>query len=132
MISDHFTVIAEIKVQHNPADSKRNILYRYTRDIDILAFNDDIVKSELIANPKADLSQLCEQYYTTLKTLLDKHAPVKSKSINIKPPTPWMFPEMINAKVRRRYLERIWRKSRAQLTRSTYTKQCHFLQQTHE
>jgi len=84
-----------------------NILYRY-----ILALNDDIVKSELIINHKADLSQLCEQYHTTLKTLLDKHALVRSKSIKIKPPAPWMSPEIINTKVRRRYLERIWRKLR--------------------
>ena len=91
-----------------------NILYWYTHEIDILAFNDDIVKSELITNPKDDLSQLCEQYHTTLKTSLDKHAPVKSKSIKIKPSAPWMSPGIINAKVRRRYLERIWRKSRTQ------------------
>ena len=59
-LSDHFTVIAEIQFKDNPVDSKCNILYRYTHSIDILAFNDDIVKSELITNPKADLSQLCE------------------------------------------------------------------------
>ena len=44
---------------------------------------DDIAKSEHITNPKADLSQLCEQYHTTVKTLFDKHAPVRLKSINI-------------------------------------------------
>ena len=68
-LSDHFTVIAEIKFKHNPVDSKCNILYRYTHDIDILAFNDDIVKSELITNPKDDLPQLSEQHHTTLKKL---------------------------------------------------------------
>jgi len=80
-LSDHFTVIAEIKFKHNSVDSKCNSLYRYTHDIDILLFNDDIVKHELITNPKADLLQLCEQYYTTLKTLLEKQAPIRSKSI---------------------------------------------------
>ena len=89
-------------------------LYQYTPDIDILVFKGDIVKYELTTNPKDDLSQLCEHFNTTFKTLLDKHAPVRSKSINIKPPAPWMSPEIINAKVRRRYLERIWRKSRTQ------------------
>ena len=84
---DHFTVIAEIKFNHNPVDSECNILYRYTLDIDILEFN-DIVKSEHIINPKTDLSQLCEQYHNTLKTLLDKHAPVRSTSIKIKLPEP--------------------------------------------
>ena len=101
-------------------------VYPYTHDIDILAFNDDIVKYELITNPKDDLSQLCEQYHTTFKTLIDKHAPIRSKSIKSKPSPPWMSPEIISAKVRRRYLERIWRKSRIQLNRSRYTKKSHF------
>ena len=64
---DHFTVIAEIKFKDNPFDSKCNILYRYTHDIDILVFNDDLIKSELIINPKVDISQLYKQYHTTLK-----------------------------------------------------------------
>ena len=37
-----------------------------------------------------------------------------------------MSPEIIDAKVRRLYLERIWRNSRTQLNTSRYTKQCHF------
>jgi len=49
----------------------------------IFLFNDGIVKPELTTNPKADLLQLCEQYHTTLKTLLDKHAFYRSKSIKI-------------------------------------------------
>ena len=60
-LSDHFTVITGIRFKHNPVDSECSILYRYTHNIDILAFNDGIVKSELITNPKADLSELCEQ-----------------------------------------------------------------------
>ena len=66
-------------------DSKCNTLYRYAHDIDILVFNYDIVKSELITNPNAELSQFCEQYHTTLQTLLDEQAPVRTKSIQIEP-----------------------------------------------
>jgi len=46
--------------------------------------------------------------------------------IKCKPSAPSMRPELINAELRRRYLERISRKSRTQLNRSRYTKQCHF------
>ena len=77
--TDGLSVIAEIPFQHNPVHSKCNILYRYIHNIDILAFNDDIVNSELITNPKSDLSQLCEQYHITLKSLPDKHAFIKAK-----------------------------------------------------
>jgi len=59
-----------------------------------------MAKSELITNPQGDLPQLCEQYNGTLKSLLDKHAPVRSKSVKVKPPAPWMSPDIINTKVR--------------------------------
>ena len=36
-----------------------------------------------------------------------------------------MTPEIIKSKQRRRYLERVWRKSRSSLDRSRYTRQCH-------
>ena len=54
-VSDNFTVITEIKFKHNPVDSKCNIVYRYTPNIDIVAFK-NIGKSKLITIPKADLS----------------------------------------------------------------------------
>ena len=100
--------------------------YRYTHNTENLAFNGDIVKSKLIINPKADLSQLCVQYHTTLKSLLDKQAPVRSKSAKIKLLALWMSPDIINATVCRRYLERTSAKSRTENNRSRYTKQCHF------
>ena len=58
VISDHFAVIAEITFRYNPVISNCNIIYRFTHSIDILTFNDDIVKYEIIINPKADLSPL--------------------------------------------------------------------------
>ena len=39
--------------------------------------------------------------------------------------SPWMSLEIIIAKRRRRYLERVWRRSRSPLDRSRYTKQLH-------
>ena len=41
------------------------------------------------------------------------------------PPASWMTPEIIQSKRRRRYLERVWRKSRSSLDRSRYTRHCH-------
>ena len=41
-------------------------------------------ETELITNPKAVLSQLCKNYYPKLKTLLDKHLPVRSNSVKVK------------------------------------------------
>ena len=60
------------------------------------------------------------------QSLLNKHAPVRSKSVSQKPPAPWMTPEILQSKRRRRCLERVWRKSRSSLDRSRYSKHCHY------
>ena len=124
-LSDHNTVIANLKVRTAPAVSKHNVFYRAFHSINIAAFMADITTSNLVTSPREHLSELYKQYHQILKTLLDKHAPIKTKSVSQKPPAPWMTPEIIKSKQRRRYLERVWRKSRSSLDRSRYTRQCH-------
>ena len=124
-LSDHNTVIADLKVPIAPAVSNHNMFYRAFHSINIASFMTDIITSELVTHPKEHVSDLYKQYRQILKTLLDKHAPAKSKSVSQKPSAPWMTPEIIQSKRRRRYLERVWRKSRSSLDRSRYTRQCH-------
>ena len=94
--------------------------------INIAALKADILKSDLIIKPKGHLSDLCGQYYQVLKSFLNKHASVRSKSVSQKPPAPWTTPEILQSKRRRRYLERVWRKSCSSLDRSHYSKHCHY------
>ena len=54
------------------------------------------------------LCELVNQYHKTLSKLLDKHAPKQTKSVQVRPPSPWVSHEIVVAKRRRRYLERIW------------------------
>ena len=105
------------------------MFYRAIHSINIASFMTDIITSDLVTHPKEHVSDLYKQYRQILKTLLDKHAPAKSKSVSQKPPAPWMTPEIIQSKRRRRYLERVWRKSRSSLDRSRYTRQCHLCNQ---
>ena len=124
-LSDHNTVIADLKVPIAPAVSKHNVFNRAIHSINIASFFTDIITSDLVTHPKEHVSDLYKQYRQILKTLLDKHAPIKSKSVSQKPPAPWMTPEIIQSKRRRRYLECVWRKSRSSLDRSRFTRQCH-------
>ena len=126
-LSDHNTVIADFKVPIAPAVSK-HVFYRAIHSINIASFMTDIIPSDLVTHPKEHVehvSDLYTQYRQILKTLLLKHAPIKSKSVSQKPPAPWMTPEIIQSKWCRRYLEHVWRKSRSSLDRSRYTWQCH-------
>ena len=125
-LSDHHTVMVDVNVSRTKLESKHNVFYRHIHKINIAALKADILKSDLIIKPKGHLSDLCGQYYQVLKSLLNKHAPVRSKSVSQKPPAPWMTPEILQSKRRRRYLERVWRKSRSSLDRSRYSKHCHY------
>ena len=45
-LSDHFTIVAKTKFQHNPVDSKCNILYRYAHSIDVIGVKGRIMSFE--------------------------------------------------------------------------------------
>ena len=49
---------------------------------------------------------------------VNKHAPIKFKCMLRKPKSLWMTPEIIKSKRRRRYLIRVWRKSRSSIDMS--------------
>ena len=120
-LSDHNTVIANLKVRTDHAVSKHNVFSRAFHSINIAAFMADITTSNLVTHPREHLSELYKNYHQILNTLLDKHTPIKIKYVSQKPPAPWMTPGIIKSKQRRRYLERVWRKSRSSLDRSRYT-----------
>ena len=103
-LSDHNTVIADLKVPIAPAVSKHNVFYRAIHSINIASFMTYIIRSDLVTHPKEHISDIYKQHRQILKTLLDKHAPITSKAVSQKPPAPWMTPEIIQSKRRRRYL----------------------------
>ena len=123
-ISDHLTVISEIDVA-KPKLTKTTISFRKLNKIDLSAFRSNISNSDLIQKPEKDISALCCQYDTVLTSIIDKHAPMCTKNMSVKPPTPWMTPELIKAKICRRKLEKTWRKARTRFNRVRYKAQCH-------
>ena len=104
---------------------QNKISFRKINKIDYESFHSDILSSDLIKKPEKDLSALCQQYDSVLSCILDKHAPVSTKILPKKTPTPWMTPEIMTAKTLRHNLERTWRRSRTHLDRSRYKQQCH-------
>jgi hypothetical protein len=121
-ISDHFTVIATLDVPVlTQNDRKTTIKWRNIKSIDIEAFKDDVLKSKLIADPCNNAEDLAKQYDNTLASILDRHAPLATKVvIPKKNNNPWMTPEILAAKNRRRYLERVWRRNPTPLNRTRH------------
>ena len=117
-IADHKTVYFTCNLR-KPNLPKKTILFRKIRSIDINDFRDDIVSSGL---PSADgeLEYLVSFYNKTLSNILDKHAPLKTKTVTIHPTAKWMNDEVRAAKSAKRKAERKWRKTNLEVHRQIY------------
>ena len=68
----------------------KQIAYRRIDQIDINKFKTNVSKSQLITNPKLSADSLYKQFHVTLSSILNTHAPLKTKSVSPKPPNPWI------------------------------------------
>ena len=105
-------------------EQRKNIVSK-NKQCFLKSFHSDILNSDLIKKPEKDLSALFQQYDSVLSSILDKHAPVSTKTLPRKPPTPWITPEIMKAKTLRRNLERTWSRSRTHLDCTRYKLQCY-------
>ena len=106
LFSDHH--IQDCRLQTaKPSYPRKNITYRKIKDIDLSQFKTDIV-NHLESVCHDSLSDLVNGY-DSLQTVLDSHAPLKSKTVSIRPRVPWINDELLALKRKRRQLERRWR-----------------------
>ena len=117
--SDHHWIHFQLPIQ-KPAPQKKEILYRNLKKIDKNELCKDIEKSDLFSNPANNVSDAVNQYNDTLKKIFDKHAPLKSKVVTIRPQTLWYNEAIGQAKRERKRAERKWRKTRLTVDRQIY------------
>ena len=107
--SDHAAVICKVSVAKPPLRIK-HAEYRKTMDaIDIT--KEDIRNSQLYQDPPNDLNMLPDCYNTTLRSLLDDHAPICSRHVSTRPRPPLFNEDIIQGLRDRRKAERRWRAS---------------------
>ena len=109
-----------------PTTQRSVIHYRSFKTIDIDNFKSDILSSPLYTNPASNSSDLSEQLSSTLNSILDIHAPLKSIVV-LRPHTPWINPEILAAKRERSRLERSWRRWKSLFDRKKFRAQCNFV-----
>jgi exonuclease III len=110
MMSDHLPITFRVSVCR-PAAVKKTIHFRKLKDIDVNAFQQDLLASPLITLPASDVETLVDQYNTELTLLMDAHAPHITKEVFIRSNAPWYTKDIADAKSRRRQGERLWRSS---------------------
>ena len=111
IMSDHMPLTFGLHIL-KPPNMKTTITSRNIKNINTEAFTEDINNSELITNPATDIHSLVDQYNTTLASILDSHAPVQTKVIQVRHRPPWITEAILDAKRARRRAERKWKSSR--------------------
>ena len=109
-LSDHSTVLYNLALQ-KPQLTVKEVSFRKTKAINIDAFRDELRSSQLCQNPPSTLPDLVSSYNSTLSRLIDKHAPLRKKTITMRPCVPWFNDEIKAAKQLRRKYERVWRRT---------------------
>jgi hypothetical protein len=106
--SDRFPIFGELNIQPQCPPLLKHISFRCIDAIHIPHFVRDILPSRLIHNPPSSLSELVDCYNFTLSSLLNKHAPLKTKAVHSRSSQPWFTSQLHALKISCRKLQRIW------------------------
>jgi hypothetical protein len=122
--SDHYAVLCSVAFA-KPAATKSQYKQRRLRDMDLEALKEDIMTSSLLKKQNSlDTNHLISLYNTELRHLLDKHAPEVSRSITLRPHSPWYSTVLRDSKREKRRCERAYRASGLEIHRQIYREQC--------
>ena len=110
-ISDHVTIQCGLKMC-KPNVVTKEISYRKVKAIDWDSFKRDLRSSELLQQTPIALDDLVTSYNSTLSNVLNKHAPVRTRTTVLRPLVPWFTEEIRASKRLRRRSERRWRKTK--------------------
>ena len=124
LISDHKANCFQLNLQ-KPLNERKSVVSRRLRNFDFEAFYKIIISSGLRADVSdLSLELMVDRYDNVLRDTMDILAPVKSRTIVLRPNVPWYNEDIGNGKRKRRRLERRWRSSRLESDRLSYIEQC--------
>ncbi|MCP4492377.1 MAG: hypothetical protein GY820_34475, partial [Gammaproteobacteria bacterium] len=110
--SDHYPVFSYLNISPNPPSPPKPHSFRRLRSIDHDSFLADLQQTSLVTNPPQSLRSLLDEYDTTLRSLLDKHAPIVTKTFSrCSPSQPWFTDTVRTARRACRHAESAYRSS---------------------
>ena len=114
-LSDHAAILCKL-TSSKPLNTVKEVKYRRTKSVDISALSCDLWESSLcrdvLSNSHPDILSACDldslacNYNTTLSSVIESHAPLKTKTIVSRPTVPWYNDDILKAKLLRRKVER--------------------------
>ena len=82
-ISDHFAVICQLALR-KPGIEKKEVTFRKLSQIDFDKFNSDLCEKFKGFDQLCDINDLTAAYNSTLREVLDNHAPEQTKVITLR------------------------------------------------
>lgn len=123
MAGDHFAIIFSINLA-KPVRPRKQVSFRKLNDICVQDFAKDIMDCPSLNDTSLPLEELVDAYNDSLRALLDKHAPLCTKKITLRPNAPWFSDELRDAKHEKRRWERKWRQSKLIVHQQLFKNQC--------
>ncbi|VDI51143.1 MFS transporter, FHS family, Na+ dependent glucose transporter 1 [Mytilus galloprovincialis] len=120
---DHLALFSALEISKPPRERKE-VTYRKLRNISTDDIIHDLVNSEIFQNQERPLEDLVNLYSTELSSILDKHAPLISKNLILRPNTEWYTDDLRVAKRNRRKAERRMRKTKLTIHRQMFRESC--------
>jgi len=106
--SDQLPIFSSLSILPSIPLPLTQISFRCFQSVSVSKFTRDILHSRLISHTPPNLSDLVDTYNYTLTSLIDIHAPLKTKTIRAKPINKWYTPALSALKTARRHLENLW------------------------
>ena len=125
-LKDHFAIHWSLNIL-KPEPVKKETTYRDLKNIDYSHLRQELETSNLCRASYADILPIAEMvdlYNNTLKSLLDRAAPVKTKTVIIRPNTKWYTDEITLCKRVRRQAERKYIRTKSNADHELYREQC--------
>ena len=124
-LSDHYAVNCKLLLE-KPMFPRKQITYRKIKNVDLHRFCDDVTSSGLLtrSQPSSTMECLIADFENVLSTILDVHAPEKTRLITVRPSAPWLTQDVYEQKIERRRLERKWRSTGLTVHREMYSQKC--------
>ena len=105
LVSDLFVVHFNLATCRPPLP-KKTVAARRFKSINLVTFKEDIKNSVLSHLSSEDPDELAKLYNQQLTEILDKHAPVKTKTVTIRPLAPWYTDDIQSLRKEVRHSER--------------------------
>ena len=118
-LSDHAVILMYLNLT-KPPKAKKKISFRNNKQVNLELLERQISENLDKIGDVDNLDELVEKFNKALYEAYNEQAPLKSKIIIIRPPTPWSHDDIKKDKATRRRLERIWRHTGLQVDWEIY------------